>query len=164
MRVIVIGIGEVGQHIARTLSAERHDVTVVDADAVRVEQMQGELDALVVAGNGASPKFLREVGAGEADLLCAVTQSDEVNVIAALAARQLGARQTVARVRDAEYFGDDESFARDSLGIDFVINPERATADDLADADDDDPHPCIVATPVARRLARAWTVAYGRGT
>jgi trk system potassium uptake protein len=134
MRVIVIGIGEVGQHIARTLSAERHDVTVVDADATRVEQMQGEIDALVLSGNGASPKFLREVGAGEADLLCAVTQSDEVNVIAALAARQLGARQTVARVRDPEYFGDDESFARESLGIDFVINPERATADDLAEA------------------------------
>jgi trk system potassium uptake protein TrkA len=134
MRVIVIGIGEVGQHIARTLSAERHDVTVVDADRGRVEGMQGELDALVVAGNGASPKFLRELGAGKADLLCAVTQSDEVNVIAALAARQLGARRTVARVRDAEYFGDDDSFARESLGIDFVINPERATAQDLAEA------------------------------
>lgn len=134
MRVIVIGIGEVGQHVARTLSSERHDVTVVDADARRVEAMQGELDALVVTGNGASPKFLRELGAGDADLLCAVTQSDEANVIAALAAHQLGARQTVARVRDSEYFGDDESFATDILGIDFVINPERATADDLAEA------------------------------
>jgi trk system potassium uptake protein len=134
MRVIVIGIGEVGQHIARTLSAERHDVTVVDADGVRVESMQGELDALVVAGNGASPKFLREIGADEADLLCAVTQSDEVNVIAALAGARLGARRTVARVRDAEYFGEDTSFARDQLGIDFVINPERATAEDLAEA------------------------------
>ncbi len=134
MRVIVIGIGEVGQHIARTLSAERHDVTVVDADAARVASMQGELDALVVAGNGASPKFLRSAGVGEADLLCAVTQSDEVNVIAALAAHQLGARRTIARVRDPEYFGEDESFARTQLGIDFVINPERATAHDLAES------------------------------
>ena len=134
MRVIVIGIGEVGQHIARTLSGDRHDVTVVDADAVRVAALQGELDALVVAGDGASPKFLRELGAGRADLLCAVTQSDPVNVIAALVAHQLGARQTVARVRDPEYFGDDESFARDQLGIDFIINPDLATADDLAEA------------------------------
>ena len=92
MRVIVIGIGDVGQHIARTLSAERHDVTIVDADVARVEAMQGEIDALVVAANGASPKYLRELGAGQADLLCAVTQSDEVNVIAALAASRLGAR------------------------------------------------------------------------
>jgi trk system potassium uptake protein TrkA len=134
MRVIVIGLGEVGQHIGRTLSGERHDVTIVDAASERVEAMQGELDALVVTGNGASPKFLRELGAGEADLLCAVTQSDEVNVIAALSAHQLGTRRTVARVRDAEYFGDDASFARDQLGVDFVINPERATAEDLAEA------------------------------
>jgi len=134
MRVIVIGAGEVGQHIARTLSSERHDVTLVDADAARVEALQGELDALVVNGNGASPKFLRELGAGGAQLLCAVTHSDEVNVIAALAAHQLGTERTVARVRDAEYFGEDDSFARDELGIDFVINPERATAEDLAAA------------------------------
>jgi trk system potassium uptake protein TrkA len=134
MRVIVIGIGEVGQNIARTLSAERYDVTIVDRDAERVEALQGELDALVLAGNGASPKFLRDLDAGSADLLCAVTQSDEVNVIAALAAHQLGTGRTVARVRDPEYFGDDSSFARDQLGIDFLINPERATADDLAEA------------------------------
>jgi trk system potassium uptake protein TrkA len=134
MRVIVIGIGEVGQHLARTLSAERHDVTVVDQDASRVESMQAELDALVVQGNGASPKFLREIGADQADLFCAVTQSDEANVIAAVGAHQLGARQTVARVRDADYYEGGASSARDVLGIDVVIHPERATAEDLAEA------------------------------
>ncbi len=134
MRVIVIGIGEVGQHVARTLSAERHDVTVIDADADRVESVQGELDAMVIAGNGASPRFLRELGAGDADLLCAVTQSDEVNLIAALAGHQLGAARTVARVRDPEYFGEDTAFAHELLGIDFVVNPELATAEDLAEA------------------------------
>ena len=134
MRVIVIGIGEVGQHVARTLSAERHNVTVVDADAARVEAMQGELDVLLHAGNGASPKLLRELGGGEADLLCAVTQSDEVNVIAALAGRQLGAKRTIARVRNHEYFEGESAISRGLFGIDFVINPELATADDLAEA------------------------------
>lgn len=134
MRVIVVGAGEVGQHIAGTLSAERHDVTVFDRDESRVEALQGTLDALVVAGNGASPKLLREQGAGRADLVCAVTQSDETNVIAALAAHQLGARRTVARIRDDDYFGGDESFAHDVLGIDFVVHPERATADNLVEA------------------------------
>jgi trk system potassium uptake protein TrkA len=134
MRVIVVGLGEVGQNIVRTLSAERHEVTVVDSDAERVEALQGELDALAVVGNGASPKLLREVGAGGADLLCAVTQRDEVNVIAALASHQLGAKRTIARVRDEEYFGEDDAFARDVLGIDFVIQPERAAADHLAEA------------------------------
>ena len=134
MRVIVVGCGEVGQNVARTLSAERHEVTVVDQDPARVSALQGELDALVVHGNGASPKFLSDIGAGQADLLCAVTQSDESNVIAALAARQLGTQRTVARVRDPDYFGTGGSFERDVLGIDFVIHPERATAEDLAEA------------------------------
>jgi trk system potassium uptake protein TrkA len=134
VRVIVIGVGDVGRHIAETLSAERHDVTVVDQDPARVEAAQAELDALVIAGNGASPKFLKEIGVKDADLLCAVTQRDEVNVIAALAAHQIGATRTAARVRDTDYFGPDESFSRDVLGIDFVIHPERATAEDLAES------------------------------
>lgn len=134
MRVLVIGAGEVGQNVTRVLSAERHDVTLVDQDATRVDALQGDIDALVLPGNGASPRFLREVSAGQADLLVAVTQRDETNVIAALAGHQLGARRTVARVRDPDYFGPEESFARDELGIDFLINPERATAEDLAEA------------------------------
>lgn len=133
-KVIVIGAGEVGQHIARRLSAEGHEVTVVDSDEARVEAVAPQLDALVIAGNGASPKLLADIGAGDADLLLAVTQSDEANLIATLAAHQLGARRTVARVRDAEFFGSDAGFARDRLGIDFVIHPERVTADDIADA------------------------------
>lgn len=134
MRVLVIGGGEVGQNVARVLSGERHDVTLIDQDAARVEALQGEIDALVLAGNGASPRFLRDVSAGEADLLVAVTKRDETNVIAALAGHQLGAHQTIARVRDPDYFGPGDSFARDELGIDFLINPERATAEDLAEA------------------------------
>lgn len=134
VRVIVVGLGEVGFHVARTLSADRHDVTVIERDRARAEELQGELDALVVVGNGSSPRFLREIGAADADLVCAVTPIDESNVIAALAAHQLGAERTVARVRDPDYFGTEGSFARDVLGIDFVIHPERATAEDLAQA------------------------------
>jgi trk system potassium uptake protein TrkA len=134
MKVIVIGIGEVGRHVAGTLSADRHDVTVIEQDPARVESTQQDLDALVVQGSGASPRLLREVGAGETDLVCAVTQNDEANVIAALTAHQLGARQTIARVRDDDYYDDDQSLARDVLGIDVVIHPERATAEDLAEA------------------------------
>lgn len=134
MRVIIIGLGEVGRNVARTLSAERHQVTIVDTDETRVEAAQRELDALVLAGNGASPRFLREIGAADADLLCAVTQNDEANIIAALAGRQLGARSTVARVRDEDWYEDGRSEARDVLGITFLIQPERATAENLAQA------------------------------
>ena len=134
MKAIVIGAGEVGVNVARTLSADEHDVTVVDNSAERCEALRGELDALIVDGNGASPRVLREIDAGSVDLLAAVTSVDEVNIIAALAARQLGTKTTVARVRDPEFFGKDEAFARDVLGIDFVIDPDRAAASDIAEA------------------------------
>ncbi|WP_354700636.1 Trk system potassium uptake protein TrkA [Paraconexibacter sp. AEG42_29] len=134
MKVIVVGLGEVGLHIVRTLTAERHAITAVELDPGRAESLQSELDALVINGNGASPRLLESAGAADADLVVAVTPSDESNVITALASHQLGARRTVARVRDPEYFGKDEKFARDILGIDFLIHPERATAEDLAQA------------------------------
>lgn len=130
----MIGAGEVGVNVARTLSADGHDVTVVDNDPGRCQAIQGDLDALVVEGNGGSPRLLREVDAGSADLLAAVTERDEANLIAALGAGQLGTRTTVARVRDPDFLGPDESFARDVLGIDFVIDPDRATASEIADA------------------------------
>lgn len=134
MRVIVIGAGEVGQNVANTLSGGGHDVTVIDGDASRVAKLQNDLDALILHGNGASPRMLQQLNAGGADLLLAVTQSDEVNTIAALSAHLMGTERTVARVRDEDYFGTDDSFAHDVLGIDFVIHPERATAEDLAEA------------------------------
>jgi trk system potassium uptake protein TrkA len=134
MRAVVIGAGEVGTNVARTLSSDGHDVTVVDTDPGRCSTCQEELDVLVIEGNGASPRLLRELEISEVDLLAAVTATDEVNVIAALAARQLGAGTTVARVRDPDFFGPDESFAHDVLGIDFVIDPDRATAADIARA------------------------------
>ena len=85
MRVIVVGSGEVGTNIAATLSAEEHDVTVVERDPERSAAAQTELDALVVTGNGASPKVLQAAGAREAYLLLAVTAIDEVNMLAAAA-------------------------------------------------------------------------------
>lgn len=134
MKALVIGAGEVGINVARTLSADGHEVTIVDTDPNRCAGIQGDLDALVIEGNGASPRLLKEARVGSADLLAAVTQVDEVNIIAALAARQLGVTTTVARVRDPDFFGPDESFARNVLGIDFVIDPDRATAADIAEA------------------------------
>lgn len=134
VRAIVIGAGEVGINVARTLSADGHDVTLIEKDPDLAAEVSGELDALVVQGNGASPRVLSREGAGEVDLLAAVSQVDEVNIIAALSANQLGAKTTVARVRDPDYFGDNESFARQVLGIDFVIDPDLATAEDISQA------------------------------
>lgn len=134
MRALVIGAGEVGMNVARTLSADGHEVTVVEKSPNRCDQTRDDLDALVIEGNGASPKMLRHLDAGSMDLLAAVTAVDEVNIIAALAAHQLGAKTTIARVRDPDFLGTDRAFAKGVLGIDFVIDPDRAAAADIAEA------------------------------
>jgi len=134
MKALVIGAGEVGTIVARTLSADGHEVTVIESDPVRCEQAREELDAMVVEGNGASPRILRENDAASIDLLAAVTAVDEVNIAAAAAAHQLKVKTTVARVRDPDFFGQDGAFAKQLLGIDFVIDPDRAAAADIAES------------------------------
>jgi trk system potassium uptake protein len=134
MKAMVIGAGEVGMNVAKTLSADGQEVTLVERDTLKCEQAAIDLDAFVVEGNGASPVLLRELRASDFSLVAAVTAIDEVNIIAALAAHQLGAGTTVARVRDPDLLGRDEAFARSILGIDFVIDPDRAAAGDIAAA------------------------------
>lgn len=134
MKALIIGAGEVGMNVAVTLSADGHDVTVVEKDPDRCDHVRDELDALVIEGNGASPRMLRQVEASRFDLLAAVTAADEANIIAALAGRQLGVDTTVARVRDPDFLGRDDAFTRGVLGIDFVIDPDRAAAADIAAA------------------------------
>jgi trk system potassium uptake protein TrkA len=137
MRVIVVGAGEVGVNLARTLGTEGHKVTIIDNSSGRCTTIEGELDALVVEGNGASPRVLREIGMARIDLLAAVTQIDEVNLIAAMGAKQLNPKMTtVARVRDPDFAVEDEDDEanRGPFGIDFVIDPDDATAQDMAEA------------------------------
>ena len=139
MRVIVIGAGEVGINLARTLATDGHAVTVVDNDPERCTSLESELDALVVSGNGASPRVLREIGMKGVDLLAAVTQVDEVNLIAAMGAKQLNPKMiTVARVRDPDFAfagpGANDEASKGPFGIDFVIDPDLATAHDIAEA------------------------------
>jgi trk system potassium uptake protein TrkA len=137
MQVVIVGAGEVGVNLARTLAADGHDVTMIDNAPGRTNSLEGELDALVLEGNGASPRVLRDVGLKDTNLFAAVTQIDEVNLIAAMGAKQLNpSMTTVARVRDPDFAGetgDDES-SRGPFGIDFVIDPDEATAHDIAEA------------------------------
>jgi len=133
VKTLVIGAGEVGTNIARTLIADGQEVTVIESDRSRAEQARTELDALVIEGNGASPRLLKEAGVKGFDLLAAVTTIDEVNVIAALSAKSEGVRTVVARVRDPDFFDGGQASQTGVMGIDFVIDPDRATADDIAE-------------------------------
>ncbi len=134
MRVFIVGAGEVGFNTAQMLSEEGHEVTVVEQDEDLANRASEQLDALVLHGNGASPKMLAEVGAHKSELLIAVTDSDEVNITACLVAKAQGVDQTVARIRNPDYYDTKEPFARDVLGIDFVIHTERAAAEEIRDA------------------------------
>ncbi|ABG04236.1 TrkA-N [Rubrobacter xylanophilus DSM 9941] len=128
MRTVVLGAGEVGFNTARMLSREGHQVILVEQDERLVERVSEQLDALVVQGNGASPRVLSEAGIDEADLLVAATNSDEANIIGCLLAKTQGVELTVARLHNPDYYDPEEPFAQETLGIDFVIHTEQMAA------------------------------------
>jgi trk system potassium uptake protein len=134
MHTVIIGAGEVGLNTARMLSHEGHDVVLVERDERLVERATEELDALVIAGNGANPKLLNEAGIMSSDLLIAASNSDEVNIIACLAAKAQGVSRTVARIHNPEYYESGDPFAREMLGIDFMIHTEQMAALEIKDA------------------------------
>ena len=134
MRTVIIGAGEVGFNTARMLSQEGHDVVLVEQDEALVERANEQLDALVVHGNGASPRLLAEAGINKTDLLIAASSSDEANIIACLAAKARGVPRTVARIHNPDYYDTREPFAQEMLGIDFVIHTEQMAAEEIKDA------------------------------
>jgi len=134
VRVVIVGVGEVGFNTAQMLSREGHRVVAVEQDEALVEHASQHLDALVMQGNGASPKVLREAGIESSDLLVAVTSTDEVNIVACLAAKAQGVARTVARVHSSDYYDKKEPFARDLLGIDLVISTEQMAAKEIRES------------------------------
>ncbi len=132
MYAVIVGAGEVGFHIATILSEEGHDVAVIDRSQEAFHKASQELDVLAIQGNGASRRVLEQVNIGKADLLIAVTNSDEVNMIACMAGKRVGVAQTIARVRNPEYIEDFQTLSTGLSGIDHVIQPEAAVADEVA--------------------------------
>lgn len=131
MRIVVIGAGEVGWHLAARLSAEQHDVVLIERDPDLGERIQARLDLLVVEGNGASLTTLEKAGVGEADMLLAVTNFDEVNLIACLIAAQFDVALKVARVSNPEYYERRGVLAEGKFGADLLINPEKECAREI---------------------------------
>ncbi len=124
MRIIVIGAGSVGTHLADHLSGENQDVTLIDASKQRAQVLQDQFDIMVVEGNGASPRVLRKAGIERCDMIMAVTNSDETNMIASLAAAQFNVPFKIARVSDMDYYPLDDWLSEHNLGVDLLINPE----------------------------------------
>jgi trk system potassium uptake protein TrkA len=127
MRIIIVGAGEVGFQLAKFLSAENIDVIVVDKSKEKLKRISDELDVALIEGEGGSPSILRDAGADEADILLAVTDIDEANMIACLVAKVMfQIPRNVARIRNLEYFSND--ILLQSLGINPAISPEIEAA------------------------------------
>jgi trk system potassium uptake protein TrkA len=127
MKIIVIGIGKVGYTVAEQLIMENHDVTLVDTSRDALRDALGSLDAIGIHGNGASSAILLEAGVADSGLVIALTGSDELNLLCCLVAKRLGAKGTIARVRNPEYHKDLDMVS-DSLGLTMAINPEHEAA------------------------------------
>lgn len=130
MKIVIIGAGKVGYFLAENLCRENH-VTIIDKNAATLRKAEDSLEVLGIKGNGVSTNVLLEAEVKNADLLIAVTNSDEINMVCCLTAKKLGAAQTIARIRDHEY-ARELSLLKEELDLDMIINPEQAAADEIA--------------------------------
>ena len=131
MNIIIVGCGKVGQALAEQLNEEDNNVTVIDVDRKIVDSVANRFDVMGVAGNGATNVVQQEAGITHADLLIAVTGSDELNLLCCLIAKKAGNCQTIARVRSPQY-NIEAPFLKDELGLAMVMNPEYAAAAEIA--------------------------------
>ena len=131
MKIIIIGDGKIGSVLAEQLSKEDHEVTLIDQHADPLEQSNKELDVMVVEGDGTSHLVQKEAGVERADLLIACTGADEMNLLCCLIAKKLGARHTIARVRNPKYV-EELALIKEDLGLSMSINPERECAVEMA--------------------------------
>ncbi len=128
---MIVGAGEVGWFLAQRLRGEGLDVAVVETDPTRAEALGSELDVQVVTGSGSSPTDLLAAGIERAELLAAVTQIDEVNLIASLLAKEHGVDTTIVRLENAELRGHAGAYLRRAAGADVVVDPDADTADEI---------------------------------
>lgn len=130
MKIIIIGVGTIGETILKTLLEEDHTVTVVDEDEAVIGRLIERYDIFGVVGNGACREVQEEAGVKDAELVIALTNSDELNIWACMVAKNVGAQSTVARVRNPAYATQILDM-KDELGISMIINPERETAREI---------------------------------
>jgi trk system potassium uptake protein TrkA len=131
MRVVIIGAGEVGWYLAQRLGQEDHDITVVELDPGRAAAIGEQLDVQVVQGSGSMPTVLHEAGIHRAEMIAAVTENDEVNLIATLLAQEHGVGQSIVRLQTEELRGDPGDHLRRRVGATLIIDPDADTADEI---------------------------------
>ena len=134
MKILILGAGQVGGTLAENLAKEDFDITLVDEDPVRLQELASRLDIQTVEGFASHPEVLERAGADDADILVAVTSSDEVNMIACQTCFTLFRTPTkIARIRSSAYLNQESLFARNSLPIDRLIHPEQVVTGQISD-------------------------------
>lgn len=131
MNIVVIGAGDIGFQLTKRLTSDRHNLTVVEHDVQRARRASEQLDAMVIEGHGASYATLQKARIESAEIVAAMTNSDEVNLLACQISKKIGVPTTIARVRDPQYNLKDFILSRTELGVDLIIHPEQETADSV---------------------------------
>jgi trk system potassium uptake protein len=132
MNILIVGAGQVGHFLSERLSLEGHQVTLLDRDQEHLTAAQDRLNVLTVLGNGASAESMEQAGIKDMDIIMAVTDFDEVNILACLLAKEYGVHTRIARIKSIDYQSRGAVLSKEKLGIDLMINPDDAVADELA--------------------------------
>ena len=135
MKIVIAGAGEVGSHLAKMLSEDYHDLTIIDNDETRLATVSETMDVLTKLGEPTSIEVLRSAGVAEADLFVAVNPAkyQDVNLISAVIAKEIGAKKVTARINNAEYLSPENKIIFKDLGIDLLFYPERIAATEIVD-------------------------------
>ena len=135
MKIIIAGAGEVGSHLAKMLSGEANDITVIDSEPSRLQNVLSLADIVVVEGSPSSIDVLTRAGARDADLFIAVypSESQDVNIVSALLAKKLGSKKVTARINNGEYLKYDNKYLFTEMGIDLLFHPEKIAAGEILD-------------------------------
>ncbi len=132
MHIVVIGLGQVGRHLLQVLEREGHDVVAIDKDLEAIKYAEDHFDVMTLHGFGGTREALERAQSSKSDLVVAVTDHDELNLVAALTARQLGAKRVIARAQSAAWASRGEAVQYGMLGVDVVVNPRVLVAQELA--------------------------------
>ena len=135
MKIVIAGAGEVGSHLAKMLSNESNEITVIDADGERLESLSLSADIITVEGNPSSIHVLNEARVGSADLFIAVNPSDsqDVNIVSAMLAKKMGSKKATARINNEEYLSYENKYLFTEMGIDLMFYPEKIAAGEILD-------------------------------
>ena len=130
-KIVIIGAGEVGFNLAKSLSKEEHDITVIDIDPIKCQKITNHIDARVIEGDGCSQRILQQIDMGNIDYLLALTRIDEVNLVASKIAKEQGAKKVICRLRNTEYGHKDAIIDSAQFCISHIVFPEKAAKDEI---------------------------------